>query len=144
MWRHHHLYTFVTHPVHARYNVPGIPFLCTYTVYLNCVLAEASHRAKISSLESQYCVATYTHVGAALFLETGSFCVPPFLPLPYTTSSSPHPQKQARWLDVSLGKFELTEWHAIAEQWFKEKPRNSDQVASSGHVQLTASTGSNL
>ena len=37
-------------------------------------------------------------------------------------------QKQAKWLDISLGKFELTEWHRIAEEWFKEKPRNSDQV----------------
>ena len=37
-------------------------------------------------------------------------------------------QKQAKWLDVTIGKFELTEWHRIAEEWFKEKPRNSDQV----------------
>ena len=37
-------------------------------------------------------------------------------------------QKQARWLDITIGKFELTQWHTIAEEWFKEKPRNSDQV----------------
>ena len=37
-------------------------------------------------------------------------------------------QKQAKWLDITIGKFELTEWHRIAEEWFKEKPRNSDQV----------------
>lgn len=37
-------------------------------------------------------------------------------------------QKQARWLDITIGKFELTEWHVLAEEWFKEKPRNSDQV----------------
>lgn len=37
-------------------------------------------------------------------------------------------RKQARWLDITVGKFELTEWHQIAEEWFKEKPRNSDQV----------------
>lgn len=36
--------------------------------------------------------------------------------------------KQARWLDITIGKFELTEWHNIAEEWFKEKPRSSDQV----------------
>ena len=40
----------------------------------------------------------------------------------------PHAQKQARWLDITIGKFELTQWHTIAEEWFKEKPRNSDQV----------------
>ena len=38
-------------------------------------------------------------------------------------------QKQARWLDITAGKFELTEWHNIAEEWFKEKPRSSDQVS---------------
>ena len=37
-------------------------------------------------------------------------------------------QKQAKWIDITIGKFELTEWHRIAEEWFKEKPRNSDQV----------------
>ena len=37
-------------------------------------------------------------------------------------------QKQARWLSISEGKFELTEWHDIAKEWFKEKPRTSDQV----------------
>jgi len=36
--------------------------------------------------------------------------------------------KQAHWVDITIGKFELTEWHLIAEEWFKEKPRNSDQV----------------
>ena len=37
-------------------------------------------------------------------------------------------QKQARWLNIANGKFELTDWHEIAKEWFKEKPRNSDQV----------------
>jgi hypothetical protein len=36
--------------------------------------------------------------------------------------------KQARWLSIAEGKFELTNWHDIAKEWFKEKPRNSDQV----------------
>ena len=37
-------------------------------------------------------------------------------------------QKQARWLDISRGKFELSEWHAIAEEWYKAKQnRNSDE-----------------
>ena len=40
-----------------------------------------------------------------------------------------HSQKQAHWVDITIGKFELTEWHLIAEEWFKEKPRNSDQVS---------------
>ena len=39
-----------------------------------------------------------------------------------------HPQNQARWLDITKGVFELTEWHAIAKEWFGEKPRNSEQV----------------
>ena len=37
-------------------------------------------------------------------------------------------QKQAMWLDITKGKFQLTEWHTIAEEWFKQKPRSSDQV----------------
>ena len=36
--------------------------------------------------------------------------------------------KQARWISIADGKFELTDWHDIAKEWFKEKPRNSDQV----------------
>ncbi|XP_064396525.1 uncharacterized protein LOC135343497 [Halichondria panicea] len=36
--------------------------------------------------------------------------------------------KQAMWLDITKGKFQLTEWHTIAEEWFKQKPRSSDQV----------------
>ena len=43
-------------------------------------------------------------------------------------TSPPHPQNQARWLDITKGVFELTEWHAIAKEWFGEKPRNSEQV----------------
>eukprot|EP00731_Ephydatia_muelleri_P005712 Em0002g1888a len=36
--------------------------------------------------------------------------------------------KQARWLDISLGKFELCEWHAIADIWYRAKQnRNSDE-----------------
>ena len=31
-------------------------------------------------------------------------------------------------MNIATGKFELTEWHHIAEEWFKEKLRNSDQV----------------
>ena len=37
-------------------------------------------------------------------------------------------QKQAQWLDISKGMFELTEWQAIAKEWFGEKPRNLEQV----------------
>jgi len=32
------------------------------------------------------------------------------------------------WLDITKGKFQLTEWHAIADEWFRQKPRSSDQV----------------
>lgn len=36
--------------------------------------------------------------------------------------------KQARWLDICRGKFELSEWHAIAEEWYKAKQnRSSDE-----------------
>lgn len=38
-------------------------------------------------------------------------------------------QKQAQWLDISKGIFELTEWHLIAKEWFGEKPRNSEEVS---------------
>ena len=31
-----------------------------------------------------------------------------------------------RWLDITAGKFELTEWHAIAQFWYKKKKRASD------------------
>ena len=31
-----------------------------------------------------------------------------------------------RWLDISIGKFELTEWHSIAQFWYKKKKRASD------------------
>jgi hypothetical protein len=36
--------------------------------------------------------------------------------------------KQAQWLSISKGLFELTEWHSIAKEWFGEKPRNSEEV----------------
>ena len=41
-------------------------------------------------------------------------------------------KKQAQWLSISKGMFELTEWHSIAKEWFGEKPRNSEEV--SNHV----------
>ena len=45
--------------------------------------------------------------------------------LRYTACPS---QKQARWLDISRGKFELSEWHAIADEWYRAKQnRNSDE-----------------
>lgn len=31
-----------------------------------------------------------------------------------------------RWLDITTGKFELTEWHSIAQFWYKKKKRASD------------------
>jgi len=31
-----------------------------------------------------------------------------------------------RWLDITVGKFELTEWHSIAQYWYKKKKRASD------------------
>ena len=37
-------------------------------------------------------------------------------------------QTQAKWLHIEQGVFELTEWHAIAKEWFGEKPRNSEEV----------------
>ena len=30
------------------------------------------------------------------------------------------------WLDITVGKFELTEWHTIAQSWYKKKKRASD------------------
>lgn len=36
--------------------------------------------------------------------------------------------KQAKWLSINKGLFELTEWHMIAKEWFGEKPRNSEEV----------------
>ena len=38
-------------------------------------------------------------------------------------------QKQAKWLSINKGLFELTEWHMIAKEWFGEKPRNSEEVS---------------
>lgn len=40
-----------------------------------------------------------------------------------------HTQNQAQWLNIERGLFELTEWHAIAKEWFGEKPRNSEEVS---------------
>ena len=30
-----------------------------------------------------------------------------------------------RWVDITKGKFELTEWHSIAQQWYRQKARAS-------------------
>ena len=35
---------------------------------------------------------------------------------------------QARWLIITQGKFELTKWHELAQEWFTLKPRQSPQV----------------
>jgi hypothetical protein len=31
----------------------------------------------------------------------------------------------ARWVDITKGKFELTEWHSIAQEWYRQKTRAS-------------------
>ena len=31
----------------------------------------------------------------------------------------------SRWVDITKGKFELTEWHKIAQEWYKQKARSS-------------------
>ena len=31
----------------------------------------------------------------------------------------------SRWVDITKGKFELTEWHSIAQQWYRQKARAS-------------------